>query len=1037
MYTHANLLQGVPTPEKEFAEHTFKTEICIEKSPTDAGSIVKEIAKHMTAFMNTSGGLILLYSNIPGSDKARDNWIMGFESHLKNNWIPESLLQALVRYQYLEKDGQLCIYIFVSKSPHLVTFEFHAYGRLATCVSPIKDIQRVQAMIHEPQECSRRTECPSQMRKLLPEDQAFSIGYRIPVEYRESETMEFKHCYCGTSQETSEKTELPWFTANELKRKLGDHLKYLSAFANTQGGSLVLGVEETGEFPVVRGFPVTPNQKAAESQVTKYLKKRLEKCIWHGDPDYKPVMGQDWGVVYHKVIADDGGERKMIEVRIAKHSGGMFLQSPAYYVVDKDGKTEEKKDFSDWSAHFQDIAATSHSDTTDTQQDLRKHTESEGTEINSQANRDNPVLSAPKDQPQPVTAVAAIETKVPRFFKESDSEYKTDILVQGLSMHDCCTIKMSQHIKSLQRKGDKVWFPPIDHIRQQLPNNAHCDKLITFLQAKEQNWLASLIETDKQPDTAREYDVPGWMCYLLLLGEQEPPLLMCCVGRGSHCDISKQDMESLVADALNIGRVLKRIFLAITANQQHQSCLFHFDIEVLLVPAEGDVKVLWKSREKQPVTYPGANQETQYTIACNGLAEELLRNRASSKDRYGQILTEHLTEAQARVLHAERRRVLIVTGKSGTGKTVIALHLAKEATKEESSEEDVVYICNGAGLTSFIRFQVSCPVLRVNRTNVLSSYQKAMLQKATLILVDDVHAIQLDEHWKSNKDDLYRMLFMHSTKPKTRVAIFFDPEQDYKGNLPKDFDKRLRDLAETVPGALPQDVSIVALNERIRNSQEVNRFMQANQNQANITGTIECLNESPGDDVIYEYIGSNMEESAKFVNAKLDFLEAKYGARSVVILCDDHEQMNEMKTILTEQFNRSFQDENEYPIQHTVICSIEDFGGLEAEVILFLLPRNFGADDVKVSWKYVNVISSRAKERLEFLLPWKPENERGPQERLGKFRKLFKTVRWKPVNVFSSRARRRLERKPEKEVEPNEHLGKLLELFKTVSLLHK
>ncbi len=117
------------------------------------------------------------------------------------------------------------------------------------------------------------------------------------------------------------------------------------------------------------------------------------------------------------------------------------------------------------------------------------------------------------------------------------------------------------------------------------------------------------------------------------------------------------------------------------------------------------------------MTYPNATQEKQYTIACNLLAKELLRIRASIKDRYGQILTEHLTEAQARVLHGERQRILIVTGKSGTGKTVIALHLAKEATKGESREEDVVYICNSAGLKSFVSSQVSCSVIMMNSTS--------------------------------------------------------------------------------------------------------------------------------------------------------------------------------------------------------------------------------------------------------------------------------------------------------------------------------
>ncbi len=1013
-YLLAYLLQPSPTPEKEFAEYTFTREIYLGKHPTHTSNKIEEIAKYMNALMNTSGGLILLYSNIPDSDNTRDKWIMGFESHMiEKNWIPESLLQELVRYQYLEKDGQMRIYIFVSKSGDFVTFDFHAYGRLATGIRPLKDFQRVQKIIREQHiGSSSGKECASKIDTLLTEGQVFKIGHCIPVEYRESETMEFKHCYHETPIKSSEKSELRRFTAKELKKRLGDHLKCLSAFANTQGGSLILGVEEGGKFPVVRGFPVTQDQEAEETQLTEYLNERFQKFIWHGNSDYKPVKDKDWKVFYHKVIEDDRTERKMIEVRIPKHSGGMFLQCPEYYVVDRNGKREDQRDFSYWKVRFQNIATTSDPDKTDKQHDLWKHTESEDKQIDDQADWDDRASTVPKDLPEPVAAAAAIAT-LPTSFKNSESEHKMDIVVQGLSMLDCCTNNMSIYIKKLQSKGDQVWFPSIDHIRQQLPDDARCDKLKKFLQQKGQSWLASSIENSSieignEADTVRTSEFPGWRCYILLLSDDEPPLLMCCIGRGYHCDINKQSLESLVDDALDYGRRLKRTFLISTANRQHQSCLFHFDIEVLLVPAEGDVKMVWDWRKEQSVIYPNASHEQQNTIACNGLAEILLSTRSSVKDRYGQILIEHLTDAQAKVLRAKRKRVLIVTGRSGTGKTVIALHLAKEATQPGSNGQDVVYICGSEGLKSFVSYQlgeshVSCSVILVNSTNSLSPPQKAMLQKAKLILVDDVHAIEVHKEWESNQGDLYFTLFTHAAKANTRVAIFFDPDQDYKEHLPKDFEIRLRGLAEGVPGLLRQDVAIQDLTERIRNSQEINRFMQANQNQARfmqanqnqakIPGIIKCFNESPGDDVIYQCVGNTLEQSARIMNDKLNDLEKKYGAKGVAIICDDHDQMNEMKTILTgPKFNRCFQNENKYPIHHTVMCSLENFSGLEAEAILFLLPRNFGAGSVKDSWKYVNVISSRARERLEFLLPQKPAKEEQLPAGLSKLLELFKNV---------------------------------------------
>ena len=501
---------------------------------------------------------------------------------------------------------------------------------------------------------------------------------------------------------------------------------------------------------------------------------------------------------------------------------------------------------------------------------------------------------------------------------------------------------------------------------------------------------------------------------MLKLSQDEAPLLISCFTSKDQRKITETDRESLVAYALDSGRVLKRAFVMSTANQQH-SCMFHFDIEVLRVSAQEGVTpvAVWNSTsstsEVQPVIYPKGSQKDQYTIACNGLSEYLLRTRDSVKDRYGEVLTAHLTEEQARILYAESKRVLIVNGRSGTGKTVIALHLAMEAMKQGYGQH-VVYICSNEGLKSFIECYLSIVyqkgeresrpyyyVIVLKRTCDFSS-QKGKLENATLIIVDDVHAIQLHEDWESNPDDLYLMLFTRAAMTNTRVAIFFDPEQDYKKHLPEDFDTKLRQLAEKVatnPGFsdLTDEIEIKTLQERIRNSQSINRFMQANQNQAKIDGTIKCLNERQGDDIILDYIGNNKQESANIVNAKLNGLGGKYDARSVAILCDDDEQMIQMKQILEVQFNRRFQDTNTYPIEHTVICSIEDFGGQEAEVILFLLPRKMSSENIKVNWKYVNIISSRARERLEFLLPWKSEEEEEEQQEiLGDLLELFKIV---------------------------------------------
>ncbi len=81
-----------------------------------------------------------------------------------------------------------------------------------------------------------------------------------------------------------------------------------------------------------------------------------------------------------------------------------------------------------------------------------------------------------------------------------------------------------------------------------------------------------------------------------------------------------------------------------------------------------------------------------------------------------------------------------------------------------------------------------------------------------------------------------------------------------------------------------------------------------------------------------------------------------------------------------------------FPAHGIVMSTLDDFGGLEGEVILFLLPPNFGVED-RGNWKYINSVSSRAKQKLEFLLPWDPEVDSVRLRKTKMFLELFQMVR--------------------------------------------
>ncbi len=200
--------------------------------------------------------------------------------------------------------------------------------------------------------------------------------------------------------------------------------------------------------------------------------------------------------------------------------------------------------------------------------------------------------------------------------------------------------------------------------------------LIQVIQSKAWDGVASVI--DRSIDTAEEYGSfnpildamhSTLLCIVIIIGKSEQAKLLYCFD-----DIFPHDRmtekDKFVKYALCYGRRLKSEFVNCPANGLLKSHTFHFDVEVLTIPVEGEITTLWNSKNYHPVTYPHASSASQhwYHIALNGSVERLLKARYSARDRYGKILIEHLTEKQAQVLMETKKRVLVVSGKSGTGK---------------------------------------------------------------------------------------------------------------------------------------------------------------------------------------------------------------------------------------------------------------------------------------------------------------------------------------------------------------------------------
>ncbi len=1043
------IFQLMPAPECNFADYHYKQQICFTDEPK---KVTKKIASWITGLMNTSGGWIILYCLQPVYFNDVDKWVMGFEKIMKEQWISASTWNDLIPpFQKINYEDQFRIYIYVCKSPHLVSFDFKAFQKQEASTTAITDEGIIIKMLSEEQS----SYYPTCISAFADKFSSFQFNESLPAPWFESRKLEFKQVY---KKDGKRSVGVETFESNVLVGRLGEYMNYLSAFANCDGGSLVLGVEECGKKLLVKGFKVKENhhdQEREETFVTDYLKKRLGECIWHADPNYEPSE-VDWKVFF-PVVQEDSVTRKLVEVCVNKHIGGMFLGTPTYYVVNSRNELEEKppradqnkrKKFPDWQREFSrdhTIDEKQHSlddhvvkprdesvrlvgnivsqvrsggsalrsdvsqDTTEAntpESDVLLDSSATLLDSNADENRlsksfnDSELLSqgrsgesalgrdVSQDKTQASTPESDVlldssaillegivdETRLPKSFSDGEMRHKTSIFIRGLSLHKCCTEGMSKIIQQkLQNTETQAWYPSLETAKQRLGNVERWDDLLQVIQAKAWNGVASVL--DRSLDTGEDYggcnslldDMHSTLLFsVIIIDESETAKLLCCFDNGST------DKDKLVKYALCYGRSLKGEFVNCPANGLLKSHPFRFDVEVLQIPVEGKITTLWNSKNHQPVAYPNATNATQYRIALNGLVERLLKARHSVRDRYGEILIEHLTEKQAELLLDIKEPVLVVSGESGTGKTVLALQLIQRALQEGYTEQEVIFICSSQGLEAWITYQLPCQVLLVKSTDGLLTNQVEVLKKGKLIIADDVHAIHLGKDWEKDPNSLYTLLFEQAAICSAKVVIFFDPDQDFEENLPARFERKLRDLAEDVEGLSSEDIKIKYLTDRLRNSHEISRFLQANQSMAGVHGTITCFNEIQGDDVTYEYTGRSVKESALFIHARLNALEQKYKPSSVVVLCDDHGQVEQVNDLLTRNFYRTLQRAYHYPVKYTVVCHVDDFRGLEADVILCLMYQQLGRDEIKSLWKYRNFISSRARMRLEFLLQWKP-----------------------------------------------------------------
>ncbi len=387
------------------------------------------------------------------------------------------------------------------------------------------------------------------------------------------------------------------------------------------------------------------------------------------------------------------------------------------------------------------------------------------------------------------------------------------------------------------------------------------------------------------------------------------------------------------------------------------------------------------------------------------------------KDRFGNLMVRHLSSIQARVLWGKREMITVVEGKAGSGKSVLALEAMRRIKQHEKYEAKIVFLCRSKGLAAFMKYQtemmrVSVDVMAM-QTEKLLEMNEEYFSQYTDIFIDDAHTLPLAG--KENWAGMYNTLFASLKKPNSHVYIFLDPDmQDYRGGIPKDFSKEIKTMARINPLIRRQNVKTETLRKILRNSNRICKFLGANLEDD--LGELRSIRNLPEDGVFFRFIEdtraktslpihdlerglNDLHDQAKEVERKgyrvsIDKLDgvttvasaaeersakitlesrlggllkiSKYQERHISILTGNTYDKEWVQDILrTSKF--CIQDAVTFPVEHMVVDALENFEGLESQVILFIVPESWSTGNVG-SLKYRLCIATRAISRLEFLV---------------------------------------------------------------------
>ncbi len=330
---------------------------------------------------------------------------------------------------------------------------------------------------------------------------------------------------------------------------------------------------------------------------------------------------------------------------------------------------------------------------------------------------------------------------------------------------------------------------------------------------------------------------------------------------------------------------------------------------------------------------------------------------------HGDVMVKHLSSHQAKLLLDIKAKVLIVEAKPGSGKTVLALEMARRL-KAQSKDKRIAYLCRSKGLASFVEYHAkarsSIEIINPEDTARLTS---EYFKTYTDVMIDDAHALPVRTCWS-----MYKTLFSSLTRGDSHAYIFVDPDfQDYRQCIPEYFISKLRTLAAEY--VKDRNIKVEHLGKILRNSQRVCQFANASmEGSMTVVDELSAVRLVPEDGVFFHHIKYTLKEEGLKARLAEVLKRNKYKRRDITILTGTVQDKVWVTDVL-KQNKYAVSVATDFPVKRVVVDTLENFESLESPVILFILPLTWNRDHVG-SLRYRLCVITRAISRLEFLIPW-------------------------------------------------------------------